>query len=176
MTDNRAAGLPHMPVFARSVHKLAVLVVVAWVGLVVVLSVLVPSLDAVAEEHTVSMSPRDAPSMQAMKHIGKVFNEFNSDSAVMIVLEGDKPLGDDAHHFYDQIVRKLEADKKHVQYVQDFWGDPLTAAGAQSSDGKAAYVQAYLAGNQGESLASESVAAAARSWTACLRRRGSRPM
>ncbi|AOS90867.1 hypothetical protein AN480_04535 [Mycobacterium intracellulare subsp. chimaera] len=160
MTDNRAAGLPHMPVFARSVHKLAVLVVVAWVGLVVVLSVLVPSLDAVAEEHTVSMSPRDAPSMQAMKHIGKVFNEFNSDSAVMIVLEGDKPLGDDAHHFYDQIVRKLEADKKHVQYVQDFWGDPLTAAGAQSSDGKAAYVQAYLAGNQGESLASESVAAA----------------
>ncbi|ETZ40210.1 transport family protein [Mycobacterium intracellulare MIN_052511_1280] len=97
--------------------------------------------------------------MQAMKHIGKVFNEFNSDSAVMIVLEGDKPLGDEAHHFYDQIVRKLEADTKHVQHVQDFWGDPLTAAGSQSSDGKAAYVQAYLAGNQGESLASESVAA-----------------
>ncbi|MBS7549795.1 MMPL family transporter, partial [Dietzia massiliensis] len=62
-------------------------------------------------------------------------------------------------HFYDQIVRKLEADTKHVQHVQDFWGDPLTAAGSQSSDGKAAYVQAYLAGNQGESLASESVAA-----------------
>ncbi|WP_202287132.1 MMPL family transporter [Mycobacterium intracellulare] len=103
--------------------------------------------------------PKDAPSMQAMKHIGKVFNEFNSDSAVMIVLEGDKPLGDEAHHFYDQIVRKLEADTKHVQHVQDFWGDPLTAAGSQSSDGKAAYVQAYLAGNQGESLASESVAA-----------------
>ncbi|TVS72475.1 MMPL family transporter, partial [Mycobacterium helveticum] len=73
--------------------------------------------------------------------------------------EGDKPLGDEAHHFYDQIVRKLEADTKHVQHVQDFWGDPLTAAGSQSSDGKAAYVQAYLAGNQGESLASESVAA-----------------
>lgn len=159
MTDNQAAGLPHMPVFARTVHKLAVPVVLAWVGLVVVLSVLVPSLDAVAEEHTVSMSPKDAPSMQAMKRIGKVFNEFNSDSAVMIVLEGDKPLGDDAHHFYDQIVAKLEADTKHVQHVQDFWGDPLTAAGSQSSDGKAAYVQAYLAGNQGESLASESVAA-----------------
>ncbi|WP_201407918.1 hypothetical protein, partial [Mycobacterium intracellulare] len=57
MTDDRAAGLPHMPVFARTVHKLAVPVVFAWVGLVVVLSVLVPSLDAVAEEHTVSMSP-----------------------------------------------------------------------------------------------------------------------
>ncbi|AMC62590.1 transmembrane transport protein MmpL5 [Mycobacterium tuberculosis variant africanum] len=38
-------------------------------------------------------------------------------------------------------------------------GDPLTATGAQSSDGKAAYVQVKLAGNQGESLANESVEA-----------------
>ncbi|MDD4866539.1 MAG: MMPL family transporter, partial [Mycobacterium sp.] len=161
MTDDTAAaaGLPRMPVFARTVHKFAVPIVLAWVGLVVVLSVFVPSLDAVGEAHTVSMSPQDAPSMQAMKRIGKVFNEFKSDSAVMIVLEGDKPLGDDAHRFYDQIVRKIEADKKHVEHVQDFWGDPLTAAGSQSSDGKAAYVQVYLAGNQGESLASESVTA-----------------
>ena len=43
-----------------------------------------------------------------MKHIGKVFHEFDSDSAAMIVLEGDKPLGDDAHRFYDALVRKLE--------------------------------------------------------------------
>ncbi len=134
-------------------------IVLAWIGLVVVLSVFVPSLDSVAEEHTVSMSPQDAPSMQAMKRIGKVFNEFNSDSSVMIVLEGDKPLGADAHHFYDQIIQKLEGDKKHVQHIQDFWGDPLTAAGSQSNDGKAAYVQVYLAGNQGESLATESVLA-----------------
>ncbi len=148
-----------MPIFARSVHRLAVPIVLFWLGLVVVLSVFVPALDKVAKQHQVSMSPNDAPSMQAMKRVGKVFNEFNSDSAVMIVLEGDKPLGDDAHHFYDQIVHKLEADKKHVQHVQDFWGDPLTAAGSQSSDGKAAYVQVYLAGNQGETLASESVAA-----------------
>ena len=160
MTDNEAAGLPHMPIFARSVHKLAVPILLFWVGLVVVLSVFVPPLDRVAKQHQVSMSPQGAPSMQAMKRVGKVFGEFNSDSAVMIVLEGDKPLGDDAHHFYDQIVRKLEADTKHVQHVQDFWGDPLTASGSQSSDGKAAYVQVYLAGNQGETLASQSVAAA----------------
>ncbi len=159
MTDNQAAGLPHMPLFARSVHKLAVPVVLFWIGVVVVLSVFVPPLDKVAKQHQVSMSPQDAPSMQAMKRVGKVFNEFNSDSSAMIVLEGDKPLADDAHHFYDQIIAKLDQDKKHVQHVQDFWGDPLTASGSQSADGKAAYVQVYLAGNQGESLASESVAA-----------------
>ncbi|ORV88473.1 hypothetical protein AWC11_15250 [Mycobacterium interjectum] len=157
--DNKAAGLPHMPIFARSVHRLAPLIVLAWVGLVVVLSVFLPPLDKVAKQHQVSMSPQSAASMQAMKRVGKVFNEFNSDSAAMIVLEGDKPLGDDAHRFYDTIVRKLEADAKHVQHVQDFWGDPLTAAGSQSTDGKAAYVQVYLAGNQGESLANESIEA-----------------
>jgi putative drug exporter of the RND superfamily len=159
MTDNQAAGLPHMPIFARTVHKFALLIVLAWIGLVVVLSIFVPSLDIVAKQHTVSMSPQAAASMQAMKRVGQVFNEFDTDSAIMIVLEGDKPLGDDAHHFYDQLIQKLEADKKHVEHVQDFWGDPLTAAGSQSSDGKAAYVQVYLVGNQGESKANESVRA-----------------
>ena len=75
----------------------------------------------------------------------------------MIVLESDQPLGDDAHHFYDGLIQKLEADKKHVEHIQNFWGDPLTAAGAQRADNKGAYVQLYLAGNQGESLANESV-------------------
>ncbi|WP_297601055.1 MMPL family transporter [Mycobacterium sp.] len=158
-TDNQAAGLPHMPFFARAVHKGALLIVLGWVGLVVVLSVFVPSLDIVAKEHTVSMSPKEAASMQATQRVGKVFNEFDTDSAIMIVLEGDKPLGDDAHHFYDQLIKKLEADTRHVEHVQDFWGDPLTAAGAQSNDGKASYVQVYLVGNQGESTANESVKA-----------------
>ena len=119
--------------------------------------VFVPQLETVAEAHNVSLSPQDAPSLLASKQIGKVFDEFDSDSSAMIVLEGDEPLGADAHHYYDGLVKKLEADTAHVQHVQDFWGDPLTAAGSQSQDGKAALVQLYLAGNQGESLANESV-------------------
>jgi putative drug exporter of the RND superfamily len=86
-----------------------------------------------------------------------VFHEFDSDSAAMIVLEGDQPLGADAHHYYDGLIQKFSEDTKHVEHIQNFWGDPLTAAGSQSSDGKAALVQLYLAGNQGESLANESV-------------------
>ena len=42
------------------------------------------------------------------------------------------------------MVQKLEADTTHVEHVQDFWSDPLTAPGSQSNDGKAAYVQVYL--------------------------------
>src|SRR5271166_3522138 len=159
MTDYQAAGLPHMPFFARTVHKFAVLIVLGWIGLVVCLSMFVPDLETVGKAHTVPMSPKEAASMQATQRVGKVFNEFDSDSNVMIVLESGQPLGDDAHHYYDQLVKKLEADTTHVEHVQDFWGDPLTAAGSQSSDGKAAYVQIYLKGNQGESKANDSVKA-----------------
>ncbi len=161
MTDGtiEIEQLPKAPVFARVVHRLAVPIVVFWTGLVVVLAVFVPSLGAVEKERATASSPWDAPSMQALKRAGKVFNEFDTDSAIMIVLEGNQPLGGDAHHFYDGLVQAISNDKKHVQHVQDFWGDSLTAAGSQSPDGKAAYVQVYLSGNLGESLSNESVAA-----------------
>ena len=54
--------------------------------------------------------------------------------------------------YYAGLVRELRDDPKHVEHVQDLWGDRLTAAGAQSADGKAAYVQLNLAGNQGTTL------------------------
>jgi RND superfamily putative drug exporter len=147
------------PMIPRFIRLFSVPIFLGWIAIVVLLNVLVPQLEVVGEAHAVSFAPSDAPSMQAMQRIGKDFKEFDSNSSAMIVLEGDQPLGDSAHKYYDGLIDKLEADKKHVQHVQDFWGDPLTASGAQSGDGKAAYVQVYLAGNQGESLANESVQA-----------------
>nr|WP_232321058.1 MMPL family transporter [Mycobacterium shimoidei] len=141
------------------IHRMAVPIILAWVAVTVLLNVVVPQLDTVGKMRTVSMNPHDAPSMIAIKRVGEVFHEFDSDSSAMIVLEGQQPLGDAAHEYYNELVAKLRADKKHVENVQDFWSDPLTAAGSQSPDGKAAYVQVYLAGNQGESLANESVEA-----------------
>ena len=77
----------------------------------------------------------------------------------MIVLEGQQPLGDDAHQYYDRLIRQLKDDPKHVQHIDNFWADPLTAAAAQSADGKAAYVQLDLAGAPGQTLGNESVEA-----------------
>ena len=144
---------------ATGIRRLAPVIVLFWMGLAAFTNTSVPPLEKVAEAHNVALSAHDAPSMQAMLHIGKVFGEFDSDSAAMIVLEGDAPLGDDARHFYDRLIEQLSSDTRHVQHIQNFWGDPLTAAGAQSADGKAAYVQVYLAGNQGEGLSDESVRA-----------------
>ena len=128
-----------------------------WLALAVVTNVYVPQLEKVAQAHNVSQSPQDAPALLASKRIGKVFQQFDSDSAAMIVLEGDHPLGADSHHYYDGLIKTLSRDTKHVQHIQDFWGDPLTASGSQSNDGKAALVQLNLAGNQGQSLSNQSV-------------------
>jgi len=154
-----AADKPPRPGLAKWIRRLAVPIIVGWIALIAVLNVAVPQLEVVGQMRSVSMSPKEAPSVAAMMRIGKVFKEFDSDSSAMIVLEGDNPLGEDAHRFYDDMIAKLRADTKHVQHIQDFWGDPLTRAGAQSEDGKAAYVQVYLAGNMGEALGNESVEA-----------------
>ena len=71
--------------------------------------------------------------------------------------EGDQPLGDDAHAYYDGLVRDLERDTRHVRHVQNYWGDLITAAGSQSTDAKGAYVMVNLVGNVGETSNIESV-------------------
>ncbi|WP_292974949.1 RND family transporter [Mycobacterium sp.] len=143
---------------ARVVRRLAVPVILGWLLISAFFSIAVPPLEQVAREHAVSLGVHDAPSVKAMARIGKDFKESDSDAMAMIVLEGDKPLGDAAHRYYQQIITRLKADHADVQHIQDFWSDPLTAAGAQSSDGKAAYVQLNLVGNQGETSSNNSVA------------------
>ncbi|OBK81198.1 MMPL family transporter [Mycobacterium sp. 1164985.4] len=153
------AAPPARSALAKWIRRLSVPIVIAWIALIALLNVTVPQLEVVGQMRSVSMSPKDAPSVIAMQRVGKVFEEFESDSSAMIVLEGDQPLGDDARAYYNELVKKLEADDHHVEHVQDFWGDPLTEAAAVSADGKAVYVQAYLAGNMGEALSNESVEA-----------------
>ncbi|OBI13334.1 RND family transporter [Mycobacterium sp. E2497] len=147
------------PFVARSIRRLSVPIVLAWIALTLVVTFCVPWLETVGREHSVPLAPPDAPAVQAMQRMGKDFKESDSDSIAMIVLEGQQRLGDDAHTYYDQLIRALKADPKHVEHVQDLWGDRLTAAGAQSDDGKAVYVQINLAGNQGTTLGQDSIAA-----------------
>jgi putative drug exporter of the RND superfamily len=144
---------------ARIIRALSIPIMLVWVAVAVFFNISVPQLEAVGEMRSVSMSPEDAPAVIAMQHLGQVFEEFESNSSVMIVLEGQEPLGDDSRRFYSELIEKLRADTTHVEHVQDMWSDPLTASGVQSGDGKAVQVQVNLAGNQGEALANESVAA-----------------
>ncbi len=147
------------PLIARTIRAFAVPIILGWLAICGILSVFVPSLETVQQERSVALIPEKAPTYKAIMRINQVFHEGTSDSLATIVLEGDQPLGDAAHKYYDILVRKFRADKQHVQNVQDFWGDPLTATGAQSNDGKAVSALLRLVGKQGETLANESVEA-----------------
>ena len=134
---------------AKWIRRLAIPIIVGWVALVVLMNLTVPQLEAVGQMRSVSMSPKEAPSVIAAMRTGEVFDEYKSDSSAMIVLEGDQPLGDEAHRYYNELVDRLEADTKYVEHVQDFWGDPLTEAGAQSADGKAVVCAGVSRGQSG---------------------------
>ncbi|PEG36516.1 MMPL family RND transporter [Mycolicibacterium duvalii] len=150
---------PHFYGIARFIRLASIPIILIWVGIAAFLNVSVPQLEEVGKQRSVSMSPDEAPAVISMQRIGAVFEEYESNSSAMIVLEGQEPLGDEARAYYADLIAALEADTRHVEHVQDLWSDPLTAAGAQSADGKATYFQVYLAGNQGEALANESVRA-----------------
>ena len=151
-----AHGNPR-PAYMRWVRRLAWPLIIFWLLLTVGLNVLVPPIESVARDHAVTMSPQDAPSLIAAKHIGKTFEEFDSDSMVMLVLEGQNELGPEAHAYYDTLVEKLSSDHEHVQHIANLWGDPITAAGVQSADGKAAYAQINTAGDQGSTQGNKSI-------------------
>lgn len=147
------------PRIARNIRRFSALIIIGWVALTLLVTFGVPRLEIVGQQHSVPLAPQDAPAVQAMQRMGRDFKESDSDSFGMLVLEGQQQLGDSAHAYYDKLVRELKADTKHIEHVQDLWGDRLTAAGAQSPDGKAVYVQLNLAGNQGTTLGQESVGA-----------------
>ena len=123
-TDASPPPRPPRPVIPRLIRTLALPIILGWIAVIVILNTVVPQLETVGQMRAVSMSPDDAPSLISMKQVGEAFKEVDSDSSAMIVLEGDKPLGDEAHRYYDQLVDKLEADTKHVQHVAGLLGRP----------------------------------------------------
>ena len=61
---------------AKWIRRLAIPIILGWIALIAVLNVTVPQLEVVGQMRSVSMSPKEAPSVIAMKRVGKVFEEF----------------------------------------------------------------------------------------------------
>jgi RND superfamily putative drug exporter len=157
MSDNQTSDeQPHRPRVARTIRALSLPIILIWLAIAVLLNVFVPQLEKVAEERSVALSPTEAPSVYGMKRIGEKFKEYDSDNLAIVVLVGENELGDDAHDYYDDLVKKLKKDK-HVQHILDFWGHKFTSSGVEIYDHKSAYVQVNLAGNQGGAKGNESI-------------------
>src|SRR5215510_5880423 len=105
-TEPIATAQPQPPVekpfMARMLRSLSLFTVLGWVALTLLVTFAVPSLERVGREHSVPLAPQDAPAVQAMMRMGKVFKESDSDSFVMLVLEGQHDLGDSTHKYYDK--------------------------------------------------------------------------
>ncbi|MGA8546128.1 MAG: RND family transporter [Mycobacterium sp.] len=159
MSEHRAEPRVKRPFVPRMVRIFAIPIIAFWGLLAVSTNTFMPQVERVAEELAGPVVPHYAPSQRALLAIGAKFHESNSTSLAMIVLEANRPLGDVDHQYYDDLMRRFKQDPKHVQYVMDLWGKPITAAGAQSLDGKCAYVLLRLAGDIGQMQANESVSA-----------------
>src|ERR1700759_5764808 len=125
---SNAQSAPRRLIVPRLIRVLSIPIIVFWVLVAVGLGLLAPSLDAVADKHSVSLAPQNSPAFHGMMNIGHMFKQFDSDSATKVVLEGQNKLGDSANVFYNELVSKIHADRGHVAILQDVWRDPLTAA------------------------------------------------
>src|SRR5258705_12153038 len=137
MTDTstkHAMARAKRPVIAHTLRLLALPTIVIWVFTTVLVNVAVPQLEVVGEQHSAPMVPADAPSMEAMKRIGHDFKEYDANGSIMVVLEGQQPLVEDVHRYYNDLVDRLSQDRTHEQHGLNLCGEPVTHAGARTSD------------------------------------------
>src|ERR1700753_1569523 len=116
------------PFLPRMVRRFAVPLIFFWGFSAVTMTAFTPKVEDVAEELAGPMVPHYAPSQRALLHIAEKSHESNSPNLTMVVFEANHPLNDKDHQYYDDLMRRLEHDTKHVQYVMDLWGKPFTAA------------------------------------------------
>jgi putative drug exporter of the RND superfamily len=120
--------------------------------------VFVPSLDATTSANAGPLVGRDAPSSQAAVLTGNEFKESNFTSVAVVLLETNgRKLGEEDRRYYNELVRRLLQDAKHVQSVQDLWGKPVTMSGSQSADAEAATLRVRPTGDLGSASANDSI-------------------
>ena len=146
------------PRLAKLLRVLAIPIIIFWVLVAVVTNVFVPSLDDVTADNAGPLVARDAPSAQAAIHQGNDFDESNYTSVAVLLLETkDRKLGEQDHQYYNEVVRRLLDDTKHVASVQDLWGKPVTMSGSQSADAEATTLTIRPVGDLGSSEANKSI-------------------
>jgi RND superfamily putative drug exporter len=142
---------------ARLTSRYAVMIIGLWILAAAAANFAVPQLERVVDTHARSFMPPGAPSAEAAARAAQLFNQTPSNNFVYVVLERNQRLTQQDRQFYDALTASLGSDQHHVYAVTDLWSQPATAAGAQSSDGKAVSVMVRLAGMLGTAQARDSV-------------------
>ncbi|WP_230987647.1 MULTISPECIES: MMPL family transporter [Mycobacteriaceae] len=138
-------------------HK--ALVIGGWIAVAMLLALVFPQLETVVRQQSVNLIPRDATSFQTVDRMSAAFGEQGSKTMLVVAMEDPDGFTAPVRNRYEQLVVQLRADSDHVLLVQDLLADPVTAAHATSSDGKAWYLPVGVAGTLGDPKAAESVQA-----------------
>src|SRR6185295_18827193 len=148
------------PRIAKLLRVLAIPIIIFWVLVAVITNVFVPSLDDTTAANAGPLVARDAPSAQAAIRMGNDFKESDFTSVAVVLLQSNgRKLGEQDHQYYNELVRRLLDDTKHVASVQDLWGKPVTMSGPQSADAEATTLTIRPVGDLGSSKANESISA-----------------
>lgn len=146
------------PRVARLLRTLAIPILLFWILAAVVTNVFVPSIEKNTAANAEAEVPREAPSSQAALVEGRAFHESDFTSAAVILLETHgRMLGEQDHRYYDELVRRLEQDKQHVQSLLNLWGKPVTMSGQQSADAEAATLTVRPTGDLGDASSNHSI-------------------
>lgn len=156
---NNLRPAPGRPLAARLLYAFSLPVIIGWLLLAAGLNVAIPQLESVITRNAQSFLPDDASSVQAVAKMGRYFGQDGTNNFNYVLVEGDAPLGDDAHRYVTDLVARIDADERHVVSTLDLWSDPDFAPANESADGKSAFVLVNLAGNMGTALAMESTQA-----------------
>lgn len=149
-------------VIARFCSRFAVLIIGLWVLAAAAGNLLVPQVETTAHNHARGFLPADAPVNLAGVQMDEQFHDGSGGNLNYLVLEGDHPLGAPERAYYDRLLSTLRADTEDVDSVMDLWSDPVTAAGAQSTDGKAVYTMLRIRGELGAAKANAALDAVRR--------------
>jgi RND superfamily putative drug exporter len=146
------------PGVAKLLRVLAIPIIVFWLLVAVITNVFVPSLDATTAANAGPLVARDAPSARAAILTGNDFKESDYTSVAVVLLQTKgRKLDEGDHRYYNELVRRLLQDTKHVQSVQDLWGKPVTMSGSQSADAEATTLTVRPVGDLGSAIANESI-------------------
>jgi len=154
----RVAEPVRRPRLAKLLRTLAIPIVIFWILAAVVTNVFVPSIEQNTAANAEAEVPRDAPSSQAALIEGAAYNESKYTSAGVVLLETQgRKLDEQDHQYYDELVRRLQQDKQHVQSLLNLWGKPVTMSGQQSADAEAATLTVRPTGDLGDADSNHSI-------------------
>ncbi len=137
-------------------------VIVVWIGLVAGLNIAIPQIEEVIANDSTSFIPLDSPAVVGLERMDDQFGDGKSASFVQVIGQRDGGLTDADRRYFFDLVPRLEADEKHVSFVQDIESDDDVREALTSDDGEAMYITVGIPGATGAPAANNQIDAVRR--------------